>query len=221
MFKQLVLPLMLSSSFLSGCYLERDINYVRPEQPLVKKRTVSQLIYYKSKHRVKLTKSEFFELKAKIEQVQKIQDVQVRIVGPNLSTARESSQEKKRIHHLRHLLNKLGIANSEIEVTNNTAGLQDPWEPEMMGIKIEWYDRQAIPCPGWDQVMDGRVAPEGEKNFGCTNKYNLAQMIVNPEDLVVGKPLENSDGQYASMSIDRYHTDKTKVIKIEKIKESN
>lgn len=219
MFKQLVLPLLVSSSFLSGCYLERDINYVRPEQPLVKKRTVSQIIYYKSKHRIRLTRSEFSELKAKIEQAQKIQDIQVNIIGQSLKNV----QKSKRINELKRLLNKLGVADSAIQVMNNIKEDQNSvqWEPDMMVIEIEWYDRQAVPCPGWDHVMNGRVAPEGEGNFGCTNKSNLAQMVVNPKDLLAGQALESSDGQYTNMSIDRYHKDKMKVIKIEKIKESN
>ncbi|AIL12797.1 hypothetical protein IM40_03490 [Candidatus Paracaedimonas acanthamoebae] len=219
MFKQLAALLLASSTILPGCYLERDINYVRPEQPLVKKKTVSQLIHYKSKQRVKLTTKEVFDLKVKVKQAQKAQDIRVNIIGHHLKTMRENAQTKARINHLIRVLNRLGVPSSSIQIFDkiNAPNAQLKWEPDMIAIELEWYDRHAIQCPGWDQVMDGHVAPEGEENFGCTTQSNLARMIVDPKDLIVGKNLESTDGQYSSMSIERYQTDKMKTIKIEKV----
>ncbi len=207
---------------LPGCYLERDINYVRPEQPLVEKRTVSQLIHYQSKHRVKLTTKEALDLKTKIEQAQKAQDIHVSIIGPHLKARRENAQTKARINHLIRIFNDLGVPRSSIQILDeiNWHNPQVKWESDMIVIELEWYDRRAVQCPGWDQVMDSRVAPEGEENFGCTNKSNLAQMIVDPKDLIVGKDLESSNGQYNSMSVERYQTDKMKTVKIEKISDA-
>lgn len=221
MFKKLVALLLTSSVMLPGCYLERDINYVRPEQPLVEKRTVSQLIHYQSKHRVKLTAKEVVDLKTKIEQAQKAQDIHVSIIGHHLKERRGNAQTKARINHLIRIFNGLGVPSSSIQILDkiNWHNPQVKWESDMIAIELGWYDRRAVQCPGWDQVMDGRVSPEGEENFGCITKSNLAQMIADPKDLMVGKDLESSDGQYNGMGIERYQADKVKAIKIEKMNE--
>lgn len=222
MFKKLATVLLTSSVILPGCYLERDINYVRPEQPLVQKKTVSQFIHYKSNHRVKLTPKEVLDLKANVAQAKKVQDIQVNIISRPLKTTQENAQTKARIKHLIHLFNGLGIPTSAIQILERNRGTnaQMKWEPNTIMIEIQWFDRRTVMCPGWDQVMDSRVAPEGEENFGCTTQSNLAQMVVDPKDLIVGKDLESSHGQYNSMSVERYQTDKIKAVKIEKIGEA-
>ncbi|MBN9412853.1 MAG: hypothetical protein J0H12_02855 [Candidatus Paracaedimonas acanthamoebae] len=218
MFKKIAALLLTSSVMLPGCYMEKNISYTRPEEPLVKKRTASQLIHYKSKHRVKLTTKEVLDLKDKVEKAQKIQDIRINIVGPHLKSAGENSLTKARINHLVRILDRLGIPNSSIQILDKINGAisQVKWEPEMVVIEVEWYDRQALKSPGWGQVMDGSVAPEGEENFGYTTNHNLAQMVTDPQDLIAGKDLKSSDGQYNSMSIERYQTDKIKAIKVER-----
>jgi pilus biogenesis lipoprotein CpaD len=219
MFKQLSTLLLTSSVMLSGCYLERDINYTRPEQPLVKKRTISQLIHYKPRHRIKLTAKEISELKDKVEQAHKVQDIHINIISEHLKITRENTKTKARVNYLIRVLTRLGVPSSSIQTLDqgNWPNSEVKWEPETIVIEIEWYDRHAVHCPGWNQIMDGHVAPEGEENFGCTSKSNLAKMVADPKDLIVGKDLESSDAQYNYMSIERYHSDKIKEIKIEKI----
>lgn len=218
MFKKIAALLLTSSVMLPGCYMEQDISYARPEEPLVKKRTVSQIIHYKSKHRIKLTTKEVLDLKDKVEQAQKIQDIRINIVGPHLKSARENSLTKARINHLVRILDRLGVPSSSIQILDkiNGATSQMKWEPEMIVIEVEWYDRQALQSPGWNEIMDGSGEPEGEENFGYTTKHNFAQMVTDPQDLIAGKDLKNSDGQYNSMSIERYQTNKIKAIKVEK-----
>ncbi len=220
--KKFSILMITASTLLSGCYLERDINYVRPEQPLVKIKTIHQAIDYNSKSRIKLTRDEVSNFKDKIAQAQKVQDVRIRIISPSTIGIKGDLKTQSRINYIIGLCTKLGIQKSSIQIIDKLSWSKEhiKWRSDMLVVEFEWYDRE-VNCPGWDQVMDGRVAPEGEENFGCTTKSNLAKMVADPKDLLEGKKLENPDAQHSIMSVGRYHTDKIKAVKIEKLKDNS
>ncbi len=220
MMKKFSILMVTASTLLSGCYLERDINYVRPEQPLVNIKTIHQTIEYKSKSRIKLTRDEVSNIKDKIAQAQKMQDIRIRIIGPHTVGTKSNLKTQSRINYIIQICTKLGVPKSSIQIVDkmNWSNEHIKWRPNMIIVEFEWYDRE-VNCPGWDQVMDGRVAPEGEENFGCTTKSNLAKMVADPKDLLEGKKLATPDAQHSTMGVEKYQTDKVKALKIEKIKE--
>ena len=61
-------------------------------------------------------------------------------------------------------------------------------------------------CPNWDAEGNGTLAPQGtSSNFGCAMNSNLAAMIANPDDLVVGRDASaNGTGRTASRAIRVY-----------------
>jgi pilus assembly protein CpaD len=61
-------------------------------------------------------------------------------------------------------------------------------------------------CPDWDAAGNGIVAPQStSSNYGCAVNSNLAAMIANPEDLVVGRDASvNGTGRTASRAIRVY-----------------
>ncbi|MBX3561545.1 MAG: pilus assembly protein CpaD [Sphingomonas sp.] len=61
-------------------------------------------------------------------------------------------------------------------------------------------------CPNWDAEGNGMLAPQGtSSNFGCAVNSNLAAMIANPDDLVVGRDASaNGTGRTASRAIRVY-----------------
>lgn len=61
-------------------------------------------------------------------------------------------------------------------------------------------------CPNWDVQDNGVLAQQGtSSNFGCATNSNLAAMIANPDDLVVGRDASaNGTGRTASRAIRVY-----------------
>lgn len=61
-------------------------------------------------------------------------------------------------------------------------------------------------CPDWDPSGNGMLAPQGlSSNYGCALNSNLAAMIANPDDLVVGRDASaNGTGRTASRAIRVY-----------------
>ena len=64
-------------------------------------------------------------------------------------------------------------------------------------------------CPDWTGGP-GTYTNMASRNFGCTTATNLGLMVADPQDLVVGRDPDISDGDYLATSIDRYRKGKTK-----------
>lgn len=62
-------------------------------------------------------------------------------------------------------------------------------------------------CPSWNEQAEFHAAPMTSSNFGCATNSNLAAMVANPEDLVLGQPGTTSgSGTTASRAIRTYRT---------------
>ncbi len=70
----------------------------------------------------------------------------------------------------------------------------------------------AVPksCPEWEQEMGDGLENDYPANFGCAQNYNLAKMIVEPNDLVRGRVPSMADANPGVLSIERYRADKKK-----------
>ncbi len=126
-----------------------------------------------------------------------------------------------RVDTIVRCLVKMGVAKDDIEVVFLDRGEDsadaDVKAPNNLTVIIDQYTAIPPKCPGWDQIMNGQIPPEGEMNFGCANEVNFAKMIATPRDIQKGRDLESSDGRHNSMAVERYKTDKIKTLKIETI----
>ncbi len=64
--------------------------------------------------------------------------------------------------------------------------------------------RATVPgCPDWSRSSAYEPDAAVSSNYGCAVRGNLAEMIADPNDLIVGKSYSGSDGFTASSAIDR------------------
>jgi pilus assembly protein CpaD len=72
-------------------------------------------------------------------------------------------------------------------------------------------ETEAVPpmCPDWRTVHNGPFQNEPWPQYGCANARNLAAMVEDPEDLIVGKELGPASGTVTAYSMKRYNEGKT------------
>ncbi len=77
-------------------------------------------------------------------------------------------------------------------------------------IAAERYVAAPPSCPDWSNanILDG--ANTNSSNFGCATASNLARMVADPRDLVVGRSLAPASGTTAAAAVGRYNTDQVK-----------
>lgn len=70
---------------------------------------------------------------------------------------------------------------------------------------------EAIPpeCPSWRTENNSPWQNDPWPQYGCANARNLAAMVEQPEDLIVGRALDPASGSRAAYSIKRYNEGKT------------
>jgi pilus assembly protein CpaD len=62
-------------------------------------------------------------------------------------------------------------------------------------------------CPDWRESSEIGTRVTTASNFGCATNSNLAAMIANPDDLVLGQTGDTSgDATTASRAINQYRT---------------
>lgn len=59
-------------------------------------------------------------------------------------------------------------------------------------------------CPDWDRISQPELAASTMSNFGCATQSNLAAMIADPNDLVVGTAYAGSDANTAVKAVDTW-----------------
>lgn len=59
-------------------------------------------------------------------------------------------------------------------------------------------------CPDWSRPSEYEPDAAILSNFGCAVRGNLAEMIADPNDLVVGKAYDGADGQTAASALGAY-----------------
>ncbi len=214
---KIILPLALTT-FLSSCYVERDVETRPPHQATVKRTTLSMNIPFRSPHS-RIPAKEASQLKAYIARASKPGPVYARLVVRKLHTHFDDPMTDPRVASVTEVLTRDGIPAHRIEVLEegNSYSSQTATQHSMW-VAIDQY--MAIPpkCPGFDaQIMDGKIPPEGEANFGCSNEHNFAQMLAEPKDLYKGHQSSSSDPVLNSNAIERLRSDKLKTLKIEKV----
>jgi pilus assembly protein CpaD len=83
-----------------------------------------------------------------------------------------------------------------------TAGMVQPGSARVIVTRAT----ASVPgCPNWRQAKLSGAAISTESNFGCATNSNLAAMIANPEDLVLGQEgVPSGDAATASKAIKTY-----------------
>lgn len=61
-------------------------------------------------------------------------------------------------------------------------------------------------CPDWDRLSQPELDASTMSNFGCATQSNLAAMIADPNDLVVGKAYAGSDANTTVKAVDSWRT---------------
>lgn len=77
-------------------------------------------------------------------------------------------------------------------------------------IIIERYVVIPPSCANFAQSIGGAQQAHVYSNYGCADTANLGMMIANPRDLIVGRPLGDSDGTVIAAGVDRYRKDNIK-----------
>ncbi len=77
-------------------------------------------------------------------------------------------------------------------------------------IVAEHYVSAPPSCPDWTHanILDGTNS--NSSNFGCATASNLARMVADPRDLVVGRSLAPASGAAAAAAVGRYNADEVK-----------
>jgi pilus assembly protein CpaD len=71
-------------------------------------------------------------------------------------------------------------------------------------INLERYVVSVPNCPDWSKKPNTDYNNQPSSNFGCAQAANLALMIGNPKDLIVGRESSLADGVYLSNTIQSY-----------------
>ncbi len=61
-------------------------------------------------------------------------------------------------------------------------------------------------CPDWSRASQPEFGANTMSNYGCATNANLAAMVANPEDLIIGRGSSVADAQTAGKAIKSYRT---------------
>ena len=221
MYNVTALTLLLS---LTGCYIERDVNPLKPWRAEALQKTIEVEIPF-STMKEALGRQSQVRIKEAINlAASKTKDyIYARIKVRQLQKSLEDPAQDPRVAKVIKVLIKNGFEKQRIEVIEDeNLKFSSAYLNTAVWVGIDYYCIKPIKCPGFDrQIMDGRVPPEGESNFGCTSESNFAAMIAEPRDLHHGHELIGNDPVLSSNAIERLRTDKVKNLKIEKIESSS
>lgn len=215
-----LLPLLL----LSGCFMERDI-YRTPSWQWASDREdvhaasyVVRFVHGSSG----LSHQDRINMKEVFHQLDHPDRTRVRIGVFHAGSIEYGSITQKRLREIEGFLMEQGIRHSQIQIDEisslSSHGHSVADNPrDSIVIAFEGYSLTSVKCPGWNEVMDGRVPPEGEENFGCSNYSNFIKTVSDPGILVRGEKIGNADGVYMSKNVQDYRTGKLKKLKVEKV----
>lgn len=211
-------------SSMTGCYIERDVNPLKPWRAEAIQKTIEVEIPF-ARMNAGIGRHSQSQLKEAIDRAaSKTKDyIYARIKIRHLQKSLEDPFKDPRVAKVIKFLKREGFERQRIEVIEDENLKFTSFNLETgMWVGIDYYSIKPLRCPGFDrQVMDGRVPPEGESHFGCTSESNFAAMIAEPRDLHHGHDLIGNDPVLSSNAIERLRTDKVKNLKIEKIESSS
>jgi len=82
-------------------------------------------------------------------------------------------------------------------------------QKQSVQVRLDRYIVSVPRCPNWSQDPSSSYNNQASSNFGCAQAANLALMIGNPKDLIVGRENSLADGVYLSNTIQSYRAPKT------------
>jgi pilus assembly protein CpaD len=79
-----------------------------------------------------------------------------------------------------------------------------------MLVMVDRYVVTPPACPNWSDSPETPHDNTPNSNYGCATLSNLAEMIDNPRDLEMGRPLGPADAEPGLHAIQRYRSDQVK-----------
>ncbi len=104
------------------------------------------------------------------------------------------------------MLDDLGVSANQIKLT--PIGSNE--EPMTVTLRVDQFFLNLAKCEDWSNGNLINASNRNSSNWGCTVNRNLALTLVNPRDLVHGRPLGLASGQTAVGAVRRYYSDKLK-----------
>jgi pilus assembly protein CpaD len=77
-------------------------------------------------------------------------------------------------------------------------------------IQVDRYVATPPRCPNWSGSPETGHGNQPSSNVGCADATNLAEMIDNPRDLMMGRDMGPADAEPGLNAINRYRTDQVK-----------
>lgn len=81
-------------------------------------------------------------------------------------------------------------------------------------IVAERYVAAPPSCPDWSHANIMDTTNSNSSNFGCADASNLARMVADPRDLLVGRSLAPASGTAAAAAAGRYNTGQVKELPV-------
>jgi len=104
------------------------------------------------------------------------------------------------------MLDDLGISESQIKLTPDGSNEK----PFTVTLRVDQFFLNLSKCEDWSNGNLMNASNRNSSNWGCSVEKNLALTLVNPRDLVRGRPLGLASGQTAVGAVRRYYSDKLK-----------
>jgi pilus assembly protein CpaD len=117
-----------------------------------------------------------------------------------IATASGDPLGAQRVDRIAKLLMRRGIGVQQVTQTEISV------EPNHVLMLADRYVVSPPSCPDWSDDPATPHTNTPTSNFGCANMSNLANMIDNPRDLVMGRKLENPTGDPALAADQRYRS---------------
>jgi len=110
----------------------------------------------------------------------------------------------KRVAQLGDLLARRGIGLERVAAPPSGVA------PNHVLLMVDHYIVTPPSCPDWSASPATPHDNLPSSNFGCASENNLALMVANPRDLMMGRTMGPADAEHAALSIERYRADKVK-----------
>ena len=117
-----------------------------------------------------------------------------------LEPANENQLTASRIGEISREMDRRGVGAQTLP-----AGLEPG---DRMKIIVERYVVTPPDCPNWTTPTPGDHSNQVSSNFGCSDASNLARMVADPRDLVVGRTMGPKEGDQAIAGLTRYRQGK-------------
>lgn len=89
-----------------------------------------------------------------------------------------------------------------------SVGYSPSLAPGEMSLTLEHYVANVPDCPNWSKPVGNDFANTLHSDFGCATATNLAAMVDDPHDLLVGRTMGPVVGDPASAPVHAYRTGK-------------